>query len=349
MAKTKGGSPSKESSPFSDIYGNSELVSFISLRIEAGDLAHAYILEGPDGSGKTLLAVSAAAALAGGKFASKVKRMVSPDVVIFAPQPGHKSITVDEIRALKSDAAMTPNELDCRVFIFDEAQDMSTASQNTLLKLLEEPPRNIYFFLLCTSASGLLPTVRSRAPVLRMELFSDEELRDYLLENVKKSRNFSPDDLDVAVRAARGTIGGAIKSLSSRAVTAESGDRALASDLISISARLCSSSRPTKLKAELFSLAARLPSDRLELAEILSLSEFALRDLIAAKVNPDIDSSALLFYRTPEEPKEASEETPLANLSEMFSIIDGTITELAMNVNVYTTQISMLYRLSRIG
>lgn len=341
--------PEKRGGPFSEIYGNSELLDFISSRIEDGDLAHAYILEGPDGSGKMLLAVLTAAALAGSKYYSKVKRMVSPDVVVFAPQPGHKSVTVDEIRALKSDAAMTPNELDCRVFIFDEAQDMSTASQNTLLKLLEEPPKNVYFFLLCTSASGLLPTVRSRAPVLRMELFSDGELRSYLLENVKKSRSFSADDLDIAVRAARGTIGGAIRSLSSRAVTAESGDRALASDLISISAKLCSGSRPSKLKADLFSLAARLPSDRLELSEILSLSEFALRDLIAVKVNPDIDPSALLFYRTPEEPKALSEETPLADLSGMFSIIDGTINELAMNVNVYTTQISMLYRLSRLG
>ena len=95
---------------------------------------------------------------------------------------------------------------------------MSPAAQNTLLKILEEPPAGVYFLLLCTSAAGLLPTVRSRAPVLRMELLDAGVIRSYLLKNSRKAKNISPEELDLAVRMSHGTIGSAIAALSAKSI-----------------------------------------------------------------------------------------------------------------------------------
>ncbi len=87
-------------------------------------------------------------------------------------KPDSKSKTgiynIDQIRALAGDAQIRPNDADCKVYIFEEADKrFPEVSQNAFLKLLEEPPQRIYFFLLCQSAKALLGTIRSRCTVIR--------------------------------------------------------------------------------------------------------------------------------------------------------------------------------------
>ena len=86
-------------------------------------------------------------------------------------KPDSKSKTgiynIDQIRALAGDAQIRPNDADCKVYIFEEADKrFPEVSQNAFLKLLEEPPQRIYFFLLCQSAKALLGTIRSRCTVI---------------------------------------------------------------------------------------------------------------------------------------------------------------------------------------
>ena len=73
-----------------------------------------------------------------------------------------KEIPVDLIRAAAADAAVLPNESERKVFLIEDADCMNTAAQNAALKLLEEPPRGVYFLLCVTNPALLLPTVRSR-------------------------------------------------------------------------------------------------------------------------------------------------------------------------------------------
>ena len=87
-------------------------------------------------------------------------------------KPDSKSKTgiynIDLIRTLAGDAQIRPNDADCKVYIFEEADKrFPEVSQNAFLKLLEEPPQRIYFFLLCQSAKALLGTIRSRCTVIR--------------------------------------------------------------------------------------------------------------------------------------------------------------------------------------
>lgn len=76
-----------------------------------------------------------------------------------------KEIGVDQIRRVAADACVLPNESERKVYLIEDADCMNTAAQNAALKLLEEPPRGVYFLLCVTNPSLLLPTVRSRCAV----------------------------------------------------------------------------------------------------------------------------------------------------------------------------------------
>ena len=76
---------------FDGLYGNEQLKTYISAKISDGMLPHALIIEGPQGSGKTTVALMTAASLAP-DFADKVKKLATPDVTLHEPTDGKKSI-----------------------------------------------------------------------------------------------------------------------------------------------------------------------------------------------------------------------------------------------------------------
>ncbi|MBR1482840.1 MAG: hypothetical protein IJ598_07750 [Ruminococcus sp.] len=93
------------------------------------------------------------------------------DVLILEPETKSKTgiYSIEQIRALAVDAQIRPNDADAKVYIFREADKrLPEVQQNAFLKLLEEPPQRVFFFLLTQSAQALLPTIRSRCTVLRM-------------------------------------------------------------------------------------------------------------------------------------------------------------------------------------
>lgn len=110
----------------------------------------------------------------------KAKNKAHPD--IFYPQAKNKSKTYDAegMREIIKDAYVKPNDAAAKVYVFDKADTrLSTVSQNTFLKLFEEPPQNVYFILLCENAQRLLVTIRSRCMVIRLggEAGVDENAR----------------------------------------------------------------------------------------------------------------------------------------------------------------------------
>lgn len=134
---------------------------------------HTVILEGTDESNRLEAAYALAAAeVCGGEtppcgecsHCRKAMHKAHPDIVVLSKPEKKAMYPVDTIRNLKTDAYVIPGEADCKVYIISEAQYLSTQCQNTLLKLLEEPPQKALFILTCPSVSYLLETVRSRAP-----------------------------------------------------------------------------------------------------------------------------------------------------------------------------------------
>lgn len=173
--------------------GNSRLKEQLSRQWEGRGLSHAYILSGPTGSGRHTLAkiVTAAFLCTGQKENSpcgmcvsckKVQSGIHPDVTVFSgPAPG-KPITVDQIRALRSDAYIRPNEGARKVYILENVQAMNTSAQNAMLKLLEEGPGYAVFLLLTDNAAALLQTIRSRCEELALSPVSPTECAAWLAE-----------------------------------------------------------------------------------------------------------------------------------------------------------------------
>ena len=138
-------------------------------------LSHAYLITGGDGDGRAALARRMAAAyLCRGEHppcgkcppCRKAAKGAHPDVAWTAPAPDKREITVDQVRALRSDAYVRPNEGARKVYIIDPADAMNPAAQNALLKVLEDGPAYAAFLLLADRPGMLLDTVRSRCELL---------------------------------------------------------------------------------------------------------------------------------------------------------------------------------------
>ena len=132
-----------------------------------------------------------------------------PDISVVAPLEGKKTITVSQIRELKTNAYVKPNMSDKKVFIIDFADTMNAESQNALLKVLEEPPESTVFILICESKAALLDTVISRCVTFSLTVPTFEEGFRY----IKNLTEYSDSDIKTALEDSRNNIGKALMLL----------------------------------------------------------------------------------------------------------------------------------------
>jgi DNA polymerase-3 subunit delta' len=208
------------------LWGNDALRARIGNDIRAHRLSHAYILDGKYGMGKHTLALQIAAAqsclckddpdlpLPCGtcKNCKKILEGKSPDVILISREKGKTQMTVDVIRKLRTDVLTAPNDLDTKVYIIEDAHTMNPQAQNALLLTLEEPPAYVLFLLLCEDAGNMLETIRSRAPIYRLQPLSPDVISQYVTQSNKGAA--SGETLREVLMAAEGSIGKALDLLS---------------------------------------------------------------------------------------------------------------------------------------
>ena len=145
-------------------------------RARTGTLAHAYLLTAEDPVVLRDAARATAAALVCQgetppcgecKHCRKAEKGVHPDVITVAPEPG-KDLTVEQIRSLRQDAYIRPNEGKRKVYIVENAQKMNPNAQNAFLKVLEDGPAYAAFLLLSPTPAALLSTIRSRCETVHI-------------------------------------------------------------------------------------------------------------------------------------------------------------------------------------
>ncbi len=138
-------------------------------------LSHGYLISGGGEESRAAFARRLAAAYlcdgqtvpcGGCRHCRKVAGGTHPDVSLIAPLEGKREISVDQIRALRSDAYIRPNEGRRKVYVISPADSMNPFAQNALLKVLEEGPAYAAFLLLADQPGLLLDTVRSRCEAL---------------------------------------------------------------------------------------------------------------------------------------------------------------------------------------
>lgn len=202
---------------FQDIIGHKQIIEHFQKAISFGKVSHAYILNGPDKSGKRMLAESFAAALQcekGGEnpcmACHSCKQAVSgnhPDIVHLQHEKP-ATISVDEIRKqVNNDMGIKPYSGPYKIYIIDEAEKMNQQAQNALLKTIEEPPSYGVILLLTTNADLFLPTILSRCITLNLKAVPDREIKEYLMKVYQ-----IPDyQADICTAFAQGTVGKAIQ------------------------------------------------------------------------------------------------------------------------------------------
>ena len=201
---------------FDTLLGNERLKDNLINSLARGRISHFYLISGPEGSGKHTLALALASAIlcrSAGKPCGhcdpcrKVMSGSHPDVIT-VQDPEHKNVAVKIVRQYREDIFIRPNESDHKIYIFP--QDLGIEGQNTLLKILEEPPAYGVFILLTDSPEKLLPTVRSRCTELAMQAIPEKTLRTALVRDFPKATR---EDIDAAIFRSGGWLGQAKKYL----------------------------------------------------------------------------------------------------------------------------------------
>lgn len=205
----------------SQLAGNRRIKDQLSLRQEGRGLSHAYIISGPVGSGRHTLARLVSQAMLCEAPASqcpcgrcgpckKVARGIHPDVMTISGLGEGKPITVDQVRSLRTDAYIRPNEGKRKVYWLEQADQMNASAQNAMLKLLEEGPVYASFFLIAGNSGGLLQTIRSRCEQLTLAPVSPGECLQWLKSRYPQRQE---QELSKAAQDCQGILGRAVEQL----------------------------------------------------------------------------------------------------------------------------------------
>ena len=206
---------------FGDIIGHEQIITHLRSAIALDMVSHAYILNGPEYSGKMMLAEAFAMALQCEgegerpclecRSCRQAMDHNQPDI-IYVSHEKPNTIGVDDIRTqINNDIVIKPYSSRYKVYIVDEAEKMNQQAQNALLKTIEEPPAYAVILLLTTNADSFLQTILSRCITLNLKAVKEDVIRDYLMKHYQ-----IPDyQADVCAAFSQGNVGKAVQLASS--------------------------------------------------------------------------------------------------------------------------------------
>ena len=197
---------------FSDLSGHDTIKKSLIHAIAQDRIGNAYIFEGASGVGKSLCAkIFAQGLVCQGSdvpcgecdTCRQAETGVLPDIIYLKKAKNESSFSIDDVREqIIGEAYIKPRVARRKVFVIDSADDLNVASQNALLKVLEEPPSYVTFIICVTAKEKLLPTVLSRSQVVTFFPLPEETVKEQLL-----TLGASNDTAGVFARLSQGSPG----------------------------------------------------------------------------------------------------------------------------------------------
>ena len=204
---------------FAAIAGHERTITMLRAHQRAGRLAHAYCLTGEEGIGKAAVARALAEELLLGE-GQPSRLEVHPD---FWSDDRAEAISIDEIRfhpergapahdqSLQQFLSLKPFVAPLRVALLANAERMTEAAQNCLLKTLEEPPPNTVLVLTTAYPDHLLPTCLSRCQLVALSPVGRSALAAFIA-----SRNGNPEEAEALAGLVHGRPGWALRAMLDR-------------------------------------------------------------------------------------------------------------------------------------
>ena len=212
-------------------FGHNKAIDFINKSIIMSKTSHAYLITGPENIGKKTLAVDLASILnakpnkdmfdnqyvidiSSSKERSRILNGNHSDIKIidkeFSDQTNRSSlvISIDQIRQIIKDIYLKPFEGEKKIYIINQAQNMTESRYNSMLKILEEPPQEAAIILTAPSIKSLPSTIVSRCQLINLDYIQKQDIENFIL------RNFDIDESksEFISRISKGKIGFAINA-----------------------------------------------------------------------------------------------------------------------------------------
>jgi len=210
---------------FSELIGQEHVTGPLSRSLETQTVHHAFLFSGPRGCGKTSSARILARSLNCAKGPTPNPCGECQSCIDLTPN-GAGSVDVIEIdaathgkvdnaRELRESAAFVPVNSRFKIYIIDEAHELSTDAQNALLKLVEEPPEHLKFVFATTQPEKIPSTIKSRTHHYPFRLVGLDVLSAHLAEvSEKESIPCEPAALTLISTAAEGSVRDSLSLLS---------------------------------------------------------------------------------------------------------------------------------------
>lgn len=171
-----------------EIVGQDHITAILQRAIERDKIAHAYLLTGPKGVGKTSIARILAHAINNLPYSEESQHL---DIIEIDAASNN---SVEDIRDLREKVQIAPVSAKRKVYIIDEVHMLSKQAFNALLKTLEEPPEHIVFILATTDADKLPATIISRVQRFNFRAINEQSAIKHLKAIAKKEKIAIEDD-----------------------------------------------------------------------------------------------------------------------------------------------------------
>jgi len=209
---------------FDEVVGQDINIKIIKNFFDSDSLPQSLILTGNHGIGKTSIARLIAQSLncknnENNKFKPcnncdncfEIKQSRSIDVIEL---DGASNNGVDEIRQIKKMSNYQPTKSKNKVYIIDEFHMLSTSAFNAFLKILEEPPKNIYFILATTELHQIPKTILSRCVTIKLNLIDDKIISQSIIRILtKEGYEVNNKAVDIIAKYSKGSLRDAISTL----------------------------------------------------------------------------------------------------------------------------------------